>query len=116
VARDQLRGVDHAHVVAVATDDTRDAPVAARGGAVVQLTGAMTRTSLEDLLHRVNNLLATIQLQAEVARLTGTLPAASNALRLIVEAADRTQAEVQRFRAGGQGGNGPGDGVSRAEP
>lgn len=59
----------------------------------------MAKTPLDDLLHRVNNLLATIQLQAEVARLDGGLPAATTALRLIAEAGERTQAEVARFRA-----------------
>ncbi|MBK8099283.1 MAG: hypothetical protein IPK26_19410 [Planctomycetes bacterium] len=68
----------------------------------------MAKTPLDDLLHRVNNLLATIQLQAEVARMDGGLPSATLALRLIAEAAERTLAEVQRFRTGrgdGQGGN-----------
>lgn len=68
----------------------------------------MAKTPLDDLLHRVNNLLATIQLQAEVARLDGGLPAAATALRLIAEAGERTKAEVQRFRTGrgdSQGGD-----------
>lgn len=57
------------------------------------------RTPLDDLLHRVNNLLGTIQLQAEVAKTTATLEAAQKALALIVESAQRTQDEVRRFRA-----------------
>jgi hypothetical protein len=37
-------------------------------------------------------------LQAEVAKATGTLAAAQQALALIVESAQRTQDEVRRFR------------------
>jgi hypothetical protein len=59
---------------------------------------ADVRPPLDDLLHRVNNLLGTIQLQAEVAKATGTLAAAQQALALIVESAQRTQDEVRRFR------------------
>ena len=49
----------------------------------------MARAPIDDLLHRINNLLGTIQL------------ACLDALRLIAESAERTREEVQRFRNGG---------------
>jgi len=58
--------------------------------------------ALQDLLHRVNNLLGTIMTQVEVARIAGTADACQQALRSIADSAQRTQAEVQRFRAGSQ--------------
>ncbi len=63
----------------------------------------MARSPFEDLVHRINNLLGTIEIQAEVARTDGALEAHQEALRLIVESARRTQDEVrslqQRLRA-----------------
>lgn len=59
---------------------------------------AMARSPFEDLVHRVNNLLGTIEIQAEVARGNG-LPEHETALRLIVESARRTQDEVRRLLA-----------------
>jgi hypothetical protein len=56
---------------------------------------------LDELVHRINNLLGTIQIQVEVARAAGTLEACREALRLIAESAASTQAVVQRFRASG---------------
>lgn len=59
----------------------------------------MTRSPFEELAHRINNLLGTIEVQAEVARTMGTLEAHANALRLIVESAGRTRTDVQRLRS-----------------
>jgi hypothetical protein len=64
---------------------------------------ATPQPSPEDLIHRIHNLLAVIQTQAEVARVLGTPEAARAALALIEEAAQRTGAEVRRFRPGGAG-------------
>ena len=58
----------------------------------------MPPSPLEDLLHRLNNLLGTIQLQSDAARALDTHAACQEALRLIAESAARTQQEVQRFR------------------
>lgn len=63
----------------------------------------MTSSPLEDLLHRVNNLLGTIQLQVEVARTVDTAEAMRAALAAIAESAARTHAEVQRIRGRGAG-------------
>lgn len=54
---------------------------------------------VRDLLHQVNNLLGTIEIQAEVARTVDTLEAAQAALRHIVESARRTDEQVRRLRA-----------------
>ena len=59
---------------------------------------------IDDLLHRVNNLLGTIQVQVAAAKAVGTAEALEQALRLIAAAADRTHGEVQRFRRGGSAG------------
>lgn len=59
----------------------------------------MSRTPFDELVHRVNNLLGTIEIQAELARSDGTLAAHAEALRRIVESAARTQEDVQRLRA-----------------
>jgi hypothetical protein len=61
----------------------------------------MPRAPFEDLVHRVNNLLGTIEVQAELARADGTLAAHTQALAAIVDSARRTQQELQRLRAGG---------------
>ncbi len=60
----------------------------------------MARTPFEDLVHRVNNLLGTIEVQAELARTEGTLPAHADALARIVESARRTQDELRQLRGG----------------
>ena len=59
----------------------------------------MTRSPFDELAHRVNNLLGTIELQGEVARLDGTLEAHAEAMRLIVESARRTLAEMRELQA-----------------
>ncbi len=58
----------------------------------------MASSPFDELVHRVNNLLGTIQVQADVARLSGSLEAHMNALRLIEESALRTQQDLQRLR------------------
>ena len=63
----------------------------------------MSRTAFDQLVHRVNNLLGTIEIQAEVARGEGTLAAHEEALARILESAGRTAAEIQRLRAEGRG-------------
>lgn len=64
----------------------------------------MSRTAFDELVHRVNNLLGTIEVQAEVARIDGSLPAHTEALARIVESAHRTQDDVRRLRAASQHG------------
>ncbi|HEX6812190.1 MAG TPA: hypothetical protein VF384_11245 [Planctomycetota bacterium] len=59
----------------------------------------MPRTPFDEVVHRVNNLLGTIEIQAEVARGDGALPAYVDALAQIVESARRTREEVARLRA-----------------
>jgi hypothetical protein len=63
----------------------------------------MHRACFDELVHRVNNLLGTIQVQAEVARSLGDLPAHQEALRLIEASAERTKAEVRSLQARIQG-------------
>lgn len=58
----------------------------------------MARPPFDELVHRINNLLGTIQVQAELARAVGTLDAHATALRLILESAARTHDDVQRLR------------------
>ena len=53
---------------------------------------------VEDLLHRVNNLLAVIQTQVDVARALGTEAAQRAALESIEAAALRTGRDVRQFR------------------
>ena len=65
----------------------------------------MSRTPFDELVHRVNNLLGTIGIQAELARSEGTLTAHQAALASIVESAGRTQAEIQKLRAAAKGGH-----------
>lgn len=60
---------------------------------------AMARAALDELLHRINNLLGTIQLQVEVAKAVGTHAACQEALRLIADSAVRTDETVRRVRA-----------------
>lgn len=59
----------------------------------------MTARPFEDLVHRVNNLLGTIEMQSEVARAVGTLEAHAAALATIVDSARKTHDEVRRLRA-----------------
>jgi predicted secreted protein len=58
----------------------------------------MTRTPFDELVHRVNNLLGTIEIQAEVV--TGATGVADwrAAMAVIVASARATGAEVQRLR------------------
>jgi len=53
------------------------------------------RPVVEDILHRVNNLLGTIEIQSEVARAVGTTEAMTTALDLIVASARRTKDELR---------------------
>lgn len=53
------------------------------------------RSAVEDILHRVNNLLGTIEIQSEVARAVGTPEAMIQALDLIVDSARRTKDELR---------------------
>ncbi len=64
----------------------------------------MSRTPFDELVHRVNNLLGTIEVQAEVARSDGSLQAHAAALAQIVESARRTQDDVRRLRGLGSHG------------
>ena len=66
----------------------------------------MTRAPFDELVHRINNLLGTIEIQAEVARAAGSLESHAEALRHIVESARRTQEEVQRLRVASRGASG----------
>jgi hypothetical protein len=59
----------------------------------------MVRTPFEELLHRVNNLLGTIEIQAEVAAADDTVEAYRAAMALIVASARRTGEDVLRLRA-----------------
>ncbi len=79
----------------------------------------MVRSPFEDLVHRVNNLLGTIEIQAEVAKAEGTLAAHAAALAMIADSARRTQAELRGLRQAhardhdaGAGGAGSGGGSS----
>ena len=59
----------------------------------------MARTAFDELVHRVNNLLGTIEIQAELARNDATLSAHVDAMAHIVESARRTREDVARLRA-----------------
>ncbi len=61
----------------------------------------MSPTPFDELVHRVNNLLGTIEIQAEVARGEGSLQAYVDALTLILESARRTRDDVVRLRQSG---------------
>ena len=58
------------------------------------------KSDFEEFAHRVNNLLGTIAVQAEVARASDSLEAHRDALRFIVESADKTRDELRRLRRG----------------
>ena len=62
------------------------------------------RPSVEEILHRVNNLLGTIEIQVEVARAIGSAEAMQQALDLILQSARRTQQELQPGSGGPQRG------------
>lgn len=64
------------------------------------------RSELVQVVHQVNNLLATIELQAEVAAIVGTPEAMAEALRMIVDAARRTQQVLPRSDSGSGAGSG----------
>lgn len=64
------------------------------------LARVTNRSELEQVVHQVNNLLATIEIQAEVAKAVGTPEAMADALRMIVEAARRTQQSMPARGAG----------------
>ena len=53
---------------------------------------------VEELLHRVNNLLGTIAAQSMVVEAKGDLETCREAIRMIRESAERTGAEVAAFR------------------
>lgn len=57
----------------------------------------MERSQLDEVVHRVNNLLGTIEIQAEVARGDGSAAAFADALRVIVESARRTRTDLARI-------------------
>ena len=64
------------------------------------------RSRFDDLAHQVNNLLATIEIQGEVARTVATEEAYRDALRLIAESAERTREHVERLRGTSPSGGG----------
>ena len=78
---------------AVALDDSCSA-----GGPRRYLYAVTERSAVEDILHRVNNLLGTIEIQSEVARSIGTVESMTQALDLIVASARRTRDELQVLR------------------
>jgi hypothetical protein len=59
----------------------------------------MSRTPFDELVHRVNNLLGTIELQAGIARDDGTLASHVEALGHITASAAKTRDELARLRA-----------------
>lgn len=56
------------------------------------------RSEVEDILHRVHNLLGTIEIQSEVARSIGTVESMTQALDYIVRSARRTRDELAVLR------------------
>ena len=72
------------------------------------------RSRVEEIVHRVNNLLGTIEIQAEVASGLGTREAYADAMALIVGSARRTRADMLRV-VGENGSDSVGDG-DRATP
>lgn len=61
-------------------------------------SAGMTKTPFDELVHRVNNLLGTIEIQAEVAKALGDVAAYADAMQKIVDSARRTQDDVRRLR------------------
>ena len=76
---------------------------ATTAGASPYLVRVTERALVDEVLHRVNNLLATIEVQSEVARTVDTSEAMRQALEFIVESARRTQQELQKLRPGESG-------------
>jgi hypothetical protein len=60
----------------------------------------MQKSQLDEVVHRVNNLLGTIQIQAEVARGDGSAEAYAAAMACSVESARRTRAELVQLVPG----------------
>lgn len=56
------------------------------------------RSDVDDILHSVNNLLGTIEIQSEVARSIGTVESMTQALDFIVRSARRTRDELAILR------------------
>ena len=56
-------------------------------------------SAFEELVHRVNNLLGTIEIQAELARSDDSLDAHRTALRYITESAEKTRRELRALLA-----------------
>jgi hypothetical protein len=52
---------------------------------------------MDEILHRVNNLLGTIEIQSEVAKTLATKEALEQALCHIVDSARQTQADLKRL-------------------
>lgn len=67
----------------------------------------MAQRQLDEVVHRVNNLLGTIEIQAEVAQGEGSAAALADALRVIVESARRTKVEIDRITGRGAVGGAP---------
>ena len=67
--------------------------------------GVTDSQRIDDILHRVNNLLGTIEIQSEVARTIGTTDALTEAIDHIVESARKTRADLDKLR--GSPGAGP---------
>ncbi|MGK0154022.1 MAG: hypothetical protein ACI9SE_000973 [Neolewinella sp.] len=63
------------------------------------VAGVTDSPRIEDVLHRVNNLLGTIEIQSEVARMVGTADALTEAIDHIVESARKTRAELDELRS-----------------
>lgn len=63
--------------------------------------GVTDSPRIDDILHRVNNLLGTIEIQSEVARTIGTTDALTEAIDHIVESARRTRADLDELRQKG---------------
>lgn len=59
---------------------------------------------IEDVLHRVNNLLGTIEIQSEVARTIGTPEALTEAMDHIVASARKTRADLDDMQGGRENG------------
>jgi len=55
-------------------------------------------SAFEDLAHRINNLLGTIEIQAEVAGAEGTLEAHQKALEFITTSAQETRRELGELK------------------
>ena len=55
--------------------------------------------AFEELVHRVNNLLGTIEVQVEVARAEGSIEAHERALGFIADSAAKTRSELRELIA-----------------